>query len=212
MTEPVLHHYPFSPYAEKVRAMLGFKRIAWKSVQIPPVMPKPDVLALTGGYRKTPILQIGADIYCDTQCIIRELERRFPEPTLFPVALILRTLRSSFVVTQIAPSPKAIPLGVRSSGNVCVTRFAFGSIREIVPSPAATQIDPAPTAIGPGPVPTATCFLISFVFASINPAESVSMRARAFDPPAKRRAPPASNAATITPAIPAIPTRRRYQG
>jgi glutathione S-transferase len=29
-------------------------------------------------------MQIGADIYCDTQCITRELERRFPEPTLFP--------------------------------------------------------------------------------------------------------------------------------
>ena len=83
MTEPVLHHYAFSPYAEKVRAMLGFKRIAWKSVQIPPVMPKPDVIALTGGYRKTPILQIGADIYCDTALIARVLERLRPAPPLF---------------------------------------------------------------------------------------------------------------------------------
>ena len=29
-------------------------------------------------------MQIGADIYCDSQLIVRELERRFPEPTLFP--------------------------------------------------------------------------------------------------------------------------------
>ena len=84
MTEPVLHHYPFSPYAEKIRAMLGFKGITWKSVQIPPVMPKPDVIALTGGYRKTPILQIGADIYCDTQLIMLELDRRLPSPPLLP--------------------------------------------------------------------------------------------------------------------------------
>ena len=83
MTEPVLHHYPFSPYAEKIRAMLGYKGIAWKSVQIPPVMPKPDVIALTGGYRKTPILQIGADIYCDTALIARVLERLAPSPSLF---------------------------------------------------------------------------------------------------------------------------------
>ena len=82
-SQPFLHHYPFSPYAEKVRAMLGFKRIAWKSVQIPPVMPKPDVVALTGGYRKTPILQIGADIYCDTALIARVLERLRPAPPLF---------------------------------------------------------------------------------------------------------------------------------
>jgi Glutathione S-transferase, N-terminal domain len=41
-------------------------------------MPKPDLTALTGGYRKTPVLQIGADIYCDSQLIMRELERRYP--------------------------------------------------------------------------------------------------------------------------------------
>ncbi len=48
------------------------------------IMPKPDLMPLTGGYRKTPVLQIGADIYCDTRLIARELERRFPSPTLFP--------------------------------------------------------------------------------------------------------------------------------
>jgi glutathione S-transferase len=84
MTEPVLHHYPVSPYAEKVRAMLGFKGLAWKSVQIPLILPKPDVVALTGGYRKTPILQLGADIYCDTALIARLLERLAPAPSLFP--------------------------------------------------------------------------------------------------------------------------------
>src|SRR5687767_9523469 len=83
MTEPVLHHYPVSPYAEKARLMLGFKRLAWKSVQIPPVMPKPDVVALTGGYRKTPILQVGADIYCDTALQARVLERLAPSPSFF---------------------------------------------------------------------------------------------------------------------------------
>jgi glutathione S-transferase len=82
-SHPILHHYSFSPYAEKVRAMLGFKSLAWKSVQIPPVLPKPDVVALTGGYRKTPILQIGADIYCDTALIARVLERLQPAPSLF---------------------------------------------------------------------------------------------------------------------------------
>ena len=84
MTEPILHHYPVSPFAEKVRAMLGFKRLAWKSVQIPIIMPKPDVVALTGGYRKTPLLQLGADIYCDTALIARVLERLAPTPSLYP--------------------------------------------------------------------------------------------------------------------------------
>jgi glutathione S-transferase len=58
--------------------------MAWSSVRISRIMPRPDLMPMTGGYRRTPVLQIGADIYCDTQAILRELERRFPEPTLFP--------------------------------------------------------------------------------------------------------------------------------
>jgi glutathione S-transferase len=84
MTEPVLHHYPVSPFAEKARLMLGYKRLAWKSVQIPLIMPKPDVVALTGGYRRTPILQVGADVYCDTALIARVLEELAPAPSFFP--------------------------------------------------------------------------------------------------------------------------------
>ena len=84
MADLILHHYPTSPFAEKVRLMLGYKKLAWKSVIIPMIMPKPDVLALTGGYRKTPILQIGADIYCDTALIADVLEHLQPEPSLYP--------------------------------------------------------------------------------------------------------------------------------
>lgn len=86
MTELILHHYDMSPYAEKVRLALGFKGLSWRSVQIPIVMPKPDLTELTGGYRRTPVLQIGADVYCDTKACVRALERLHPTPTLFPGA------------------------------------------------------------------------------------------------------------------------------
>jgi glutathione S-transferase len=79
-----LHHYDTSPYAEKVRTGLGLKGLAWASVELPQIMPKPNLTALTGGYRKTPVLQIGADIYCDSQLIMRELERRHPTPSFYP--------------------------------------------------------------------------------------------------------------------------------
>src|SRR5256714_8992 len=84
MTDIILHHYETSPYSEKVRLGLGLKGLAWGSVEIPVIMPKPDLTALTGGYRKTPVLQIGADIYCDSQLIMRELERRHPTPSFYP--------------------------------------------------------------------------------------------------------------------------------
>ena len=80
----ILHHFEKSPFSEKIRVIFGLKKLDWTSVVISRTMPRPDLMPMTGGYRRTPVMQIGADIYCDTQCIIRELERRFPAPTLFP--------------------------------------------------------------------------------------------------------------------------------
>ena len=87
MSEIILHNYPQSPIAERVRLGLGVKGLSWRSVEIPRLPPKPDLMPLTGGYRRTPVMQIGADIYCDSNCILRELERRFPEPTFFPAGV-----------------------------------------------------------------------------------------------------------------------------
>lgn len=84
MAEIILHHYDMSPYAEKIRLALGLKGLPWRSVQIPIVMPKSDLTELTGGYRRTPTLQLGADLYCDTKVIARALERIQPSPTLYP--------------------------------------------------------------------------------------------------------------------------------
>ncbi|MDZ7824997.1 MAG: glutathione S-transferase family protein [Gammaproteobacteria bacterium] len=84
MAELVLHHYDASPFSEKVRTALGIKGLAWRDVQIPDVMPKPEYTPLTGGYRRTPSLQIGADVWCDSAAILAELERRFPQPSLHP--------------------------------------------------------------------------------------------------------------------------------
>jgi glutathione S-transferase len=78
----ILHQYDISPFSEKVRVVLGIKGLEWHACDQPVIMPKPDLIALTGGYRRIPVMQIGADIYCDTQIIIRELERRFPKPSV----------------------------------------------------------------------------------------------------------------------------------
>ncbi len=82
--EIILHHYPRSPFAEKVRLVFGLKGLRWRSVIQPRIAPKPMLTALTGGYRRIPVLQIGADIYCDTRRILSELDARFPAPPLYP--------------------------------------------------------------------------------------------------------------------------------
>jgi glutathione S-transferase len=87
MSDIILHHYATSPYSEKIRAILGYKKLAWHSVTMPFVMPKPDLVALTGGYRKAPVMQLGRDIYCDTSLIVRVLDRLQPTPAIVPAPL-----------------------------------------------------------------------------------------------------------------------------
>jgi len=69
MASLILHHYDFSPYSEKVRLAFGHKDLDWHSVDMPIQAPKPDLTPLTAGYRRAPVLQIGADVYCDTLLI-----------------------------------------------------------------------------------------------------------------------------------------------
>ena len=90
--ELILHHYDGSPFSEKLRLIFGLKGLAWRSVKIPVILPKPDVVALTGGYRKTPVVQVGADVYCDTALIARLIEQREPKHTLYPASAPLAPL------------------------------------------------------------------------------------------------------------------------
>ena len=82
--ELILYHYPPSPFAEKVRMAMGLKKLNWRSVIVDRIPPRPHLDVLTGGYRRVPVLQVGADIYCDTHLILRTLDRLRPDsPTLF---------------------------------------------------------------------------------------------------------------------------------
>lgn len=84
MPEIILHQYVNSPFSEKIRKILAYKKIAWRAVEQPVIMPKPKLVPLTGGYRRIPVLQIGADVWCDSGIIIRKLEELHPEPSLYP--------------------------------------------------------------------------------------------------------------------------------
>ena len=87
MSDIILHHYELSPFSEKVRRVLAYKDLPWFAVEQPLMAPKPELTPLTGGYRRIPVMQIGADIYCDTALIIRRLESLFPQPPVVPEAL-----------------------------------------------------------------------------------------------------------------------------
>ena len=123
MPDLILHHYAGSPFSEKVRLILGFKGIPWRSVIVPNMLPKPDVMALTGGYRRTPFMQIGADVYCDTALMCRVIDALKPEPPLYPMA----TSGIADVVAQWADTTlfwTAVPFTLQPAGAPHVLKDA----------------------------------------------------------------------------------------
>lgn len=83
----ILHHYPMSPFSEKIRLMLGYAGLSWQSLPSPEVPPRPNIDPLSGGYRRIPIAQAGADIFCDSRLISTEIARDSSLPSLDPLGM-----------------------------------------------------------------------------------------------------------------------------
>ena len=129
MTEIILHHYAISVFSERVRLAFGLKGLSWRSVSIPTMLPKPDLLPLTAGYRRTPVMQIGADVYCDTLLILRKIEALQPEPTLYPGGQGLATALSWWADKSLFWSALGVladTLGPKISAEFVAERKAFG--------------------------------------------------------------------------------------
>jgi len=84
MADLILHHYPQSPVAQKIRFALGIAGATWLSVDIPRLPPKPLLMPLTAHYRRVPVLQCGADVHCDSQNIIRAIAEAGYADAVFP--------------------------------------------------------------------------------------------------------------------------------
>ena len=139
MTELILHHYAISVFSERVRLALGLKRLSWRSVSIPHMMPKPDLMPLTGGYRRTPVLQIGADIYCDTLLILRKIEALYPEPTLYPGGI--RGDAQEFGVEELLQCGNQMPGSLVANPLTVIGRLtAEGSLDSIELTDAAQRL------------------------------------------------------------------------
>lgn len=158
MAEPILHHYQGSLFSEKIRAIFGFKKLAWHSVEIAPIMPRPLLMPLTGGYRRTPVMQMGADVFCDTHIITEVLEAEHPSPHLVPATggwavrtLVQRADTHLFqVVVALCFQPKAVEAMLKALGAEMAARFAEdraqltnggGSVTSMPPEVAQTWLE-----------------------------------------------------------------------
>ncbi|TKB50619.1 glutathione S-transferase family protein [Ferrimonas sediminicola] len=87
MSQPlILHHYALSPFSEKIRLILGASGLPWHSLLVSPLPPRPATDPLTGGYRRIPVAQLGADLICDSELIAEEISALAQQPTLAPSA------------------------------------------------------------------------------------------------------------------------------
>ena len=136
MTDIYLHHYAQSPFSEKIRALLGYLELDWQSVTISDIMPRPDLMPLSGGYRKTPILQDGAGVFCDTKVIALYLAHKTGNTELyahgFRATRIAEWADTTLFQTAVALcfQPKAIAAFAASLGAVSYTHLRAHETRE----------------------------------------------------------------------------------
>ena len=133
MSELILHHYPMSPFSEKIRVMLGYTRLDWQSVITREMPPRPQLAILAGGYRKIPVAQIGADIFCDTRTIAAEIAALSGKPRLALEKLTTQQQGFAsevdlevFIACAIAASTRAMGRKFRQSLSVAdMARFIW---------------------------------------------------------------------------------------
>lgn len=78
-----LYGHPHSPFDRKVRVVLAEKGLAYEAVEVVPGSRTPELLALHP-LGKIPVLQDGDVVVPDSTVICAYLERKHPEPALFP--------------------------------------------------------------------------------------------------------------------------------
>ncbi len=132
-TSIILHHYDASPYAEKIRLMFGLTGTHWQSLLSPVQPPRPNLDPLTGGYRRIPVAQIGADIFCDTALIAQEVAEATGSPQLNPASVsdpAVRALMDKaekeafFAAIGAVPPLRLLGTLMRMFGPVGTYRFA----------------------------------------------------------------------------------------
>ena len=80
---PVLWHLEVSHYNEKVRWALDYKRVPHVRRAVTPALQELRARRLRAG-RTVPILQVNGRAIGDSAKIIEEIERRWPDPPLYP--------------------------------------------------------------------------------------------------------------------------------
>lgn len=132
---PRLFQIKVSHYSEKARWALAHKRVTYESSYPPPGAHMPIAMWLTRGEMKTlPVLELDGERIGDSSRIIAELERRWPEPPLYPDdpgdrerALAIE----DYYDEEVGPHARLLPFHEAIQDPSALSQFA----RELAPPP-----------------------------------------------------------------------------
>ena len=78
-----LHQFEASHYCEKVRLVLDYKQLPYKTIEITPGIGQIELYRLSG-QRQVPMLKDGDEVIPDSTAIVRYLDRKYPERPVIP--------------------------------------------------------------------------------------------------------------------------------
>ncbi|AFY66459.1 glutathione S-transferase family protein [Geitlerinema sp. PCC 7407] len=78
-----LYQFEMSHYSEKVRLILDYKGLAYRTVEVTPGLGQFDLYRMSG-QRQVPVLKDGTQVIADSTAIALYLERQYPDRPILP--------------------------------------------------------------------------------------------------------------------------------
>ena len=78
-----LHQFEASHYSEKVRLILDYKQLSYRTIEVTPGLGQIDLYRLSG-QRQVPVLKDGDEVIPDSSAIARYLDTKYPERPIIP--------------------------------------------------------------------------------------------------------------------------------
>ncbi|MBX2864971.1 MAG: glutathione S-transferase family protein [Leptolyngbyaceae cyanobacterium MAG.088] len=86
-----LHQFEASHYCEKVRLILDYKQLPYKTVEVTPGVGQVELFRMSG-QRQVPVIKDGATVVADSSAIATYLDNTYPERPVLPADEAMRGL------------------------------------------------------------------------------------------------------------------------
>lgn len=126
--------------------MAGYLAVPWHSVDVPIQPPRETLALLAGGYRRIPVAQIGADVYCDTALISEQIgslaDKRLADDNESLTSLADRAERQVFFAAIRQNSQLKIAIGL-------IMKLGFKGMMAFAKDRATFAVGYAPAMLSP---------------------------------------------------------------